>query len=634
MNCQDTFRRAFKGLVAGSVLSLFLAVPSFAVPGVVDVYMVAKGFNKTLPDGTTVPMWGFALDADGNLATDGGETPTVPGPMITVPDTGATLNIHLRNDLTDSVSLVIPGQLSALQPARFLDAQGRSRVRSFDHETLSGQTGTYTWTNLRPGTFIYQSGSRPSVQVPMGLYGGVKKDYGPGAAYQSTARVDASYDSEVVLFFSEIDPALNAAVVGGTFGTAAYPGVINYKPDYFLVNGEPFDSAAAGLSTIAAGNVDERILVRFLNAGLMSHAPTIDGMYMDILAEDGNLYPYAKNQYSFLLAAGKTRDAILNQKETGVYPLYDRRLYLRSSSATNGGMLNYLEITSAAGSPVAVNDSYFVDEEGQLTVALASGVLNNDSDPDLDPISAVLVSDVYNGSLTLNGDGSFSYTPSADFNGTEFFEYKANDGGGDSNIATVTITVNPINDQPVTVDDGVSAMESVATVLDLLSNDYDVDGDDLVITNLSQPANGTTQLNGDGTVTYTSNMPFVGTDTFTYTTNDLTVDGNTGTVTVTVIPFVNTPPVAENDYARTTRNTPVTIYVLDNDSDSDGTLDPATVRVVRTPRRGGQAVVNGDGSITFTPRLRFKGTDLFRYTVDDNNGGTSNKATVRINVVR
>jgi VCBS repeat-containing protein len=95
--------------------------------------------------------------------------------------------------------------------------------------------------------------------------------------------------------------------------------------------------------------------------------------------------------------------------------------------------------------PVAVADAYTMNEDTILTID-APGVLNNDSDPDSDPITAVLVSDVTNGTLALAADGSFVYTPDADYFGTDTFTYKANDGELDSNVVTVTITINDVPD--------------------------------------------------------------------------------------------------------------------------------------------------------------------------------------------
>jgi len=108
--------------------------------------------------------------------------------------------------------------------------------------------------------------------------------------------------------------------------------------------------------------------------------------------------------------------------------------------------------------PVAADDSYSTDEDIPI-IEGAPGVLGNDSDPEDDGLTAVLVDDVSNGTLTLNADGSFMYVPNGNFNGTDSFTYKANDDKDDSNVATVTITVNPVNDAPVSVNDGYSVDE-------------------------------------------------------------------------------------------------------------------------------------------------------------------------------
>ena len=106
-----------------------------------------------------------------------------------------------------------------------------------------------------------------------------------------------------------------------------------------------------------------------------------------------------------------------------------------------------------ADPPVAVDDAYPTDEETPLSVA-APGVLGNDTDADSDPLNAVLDNTTSNGTLTLNSDGSFNYEPNADFSGIDSFTYFANDGTANSNpAATVTITVNSVNDPPVANDD-------------------------------------------------------------------------------------------------------------------------------------------------------------------------------------
>ena len=102
--------------------------------------------------------------------------------------------------------------------------------------------------------------------------------------------------------------------------------------------------------------------------------------------------------------------------------------------------------------PVASNDSYSTNENTTLNVA-TSGVLGNDSDIDGDPLTAIKVTGPANGTVTLNSDGSLIYTPDANWNGIDSVTYKANDGLADSNLATVTVTVNPVNDLPVAVID-------------------------------------------------------------------------------------------------------------------------------------------------------------------------------------
>jgi VCBS repeat-containing protein len=187
--------------------------------------------------------------------------------------------------------------------------------------------------------------------------------------------------------------------------------------------------------------------------------------------------------------------------------------------------------------PVAVNDEYSTDEGDPLTIA-AAGVLTNDTDADGDPLSAVVVTGPAHGTLQLNADGSFTYTPADDYSGPDAFEYVANDGLADSNVATVTITVNPLNDAPVAVDDNYSTQ--VNTTLDVaalngtLNNDSDGDNDPLTAQLVTGPSNGTLDLAADGSFSYIPNADFVGQDTFTYVANDGTADSEPATVTITV----------------------------------------------------------------------------------------------------
>ena len=208
----------------------------------------------------------------------------------------------------------------------------------------------------------------------------------------------------------------------------------------------------------------------------------------------------------------------------------------------NSGSAYVYSLGSTDGNaPVAFDDSYSVNEDSDLNV-IAPGVLGNDNDLEGDTLNAVLVNSTTNGTLNLNDDCSFSYTPNPDFNGLDSFTYKANDGYGDSNIATVTITVNPVNDAPMAFDDSYSVEEySILNVNEpgILGNDNDLDGDTLNAVLVDSTTNGTLNLNDDGSFSYTPNPDFNGLDSFTYKANDGAVDSNTATVSITVIRTAN-----------------------------------------------------------------------------------------------
>lgn len=186
--------------------------------------------------------------------------------------------------------------------------------------------------------------------------------------------------------------------------------------------------------------------------------------------------------------------------------------------------------------PVATNDSYSVAEDTLLNVA-APGVLANDSDADTNALTAVLVTPPAHGILSLATNGGFTYLPATNFNGTDNFTYKANDGAADSGIATVTINVTAVNDPPVAQNDFAAATQNLPVTISVLNNDFDVDGGTLAIVAFSQGTNGVVTNNGNGTLTYTPALNFTGADAFTYTITD----GQGGTNSATVFITVNLP---------------------------------------------------------------------------------------------
>ena len=275
--------------------------------------------------------------------------------------------------------------------------------------------------------------------------------------------------------------------------------------------------------------------------------------------------------------------------------------------------------------PTVEGDSYSTNEETTLTEA-APGVLTNDDDADGDPLTADLVDNVKNGTLTLNPDGSFTYTPNANFNGTDTFTYKANDGTADSDVATVSITVTPVNDAPEAKDDPVTTAEDTPTNIAVLSNDSDVDGDTLSITGVTNPAHGTAVVD-NGKINYTPAQDYNGPDSLTYKASDGNGGEDTATVSISVTP-VNDKPVAINDSATVNEGGNVGGDVLSNDNDVDD--DALAAVLVRGPANG-TLTLNPDGTFSYTHNGSETTSDSFTYKASD---GTlaSNVATVSINV--
>ncbi|WP_303901395.1 Ig-like domain-containing protein [Thiohalomonas denitrificans] len=595
--------------------------------GAKEVHLIAAPLTKIMPDGVQLTQWGFAEDLNANGVLDGTETSTSPGPIIDIPPEDPGLTITLHNTLSAPVSLIIPGEASGGDPVFTTDAQGRRRARSLTHETAPGGTGTYSWPSLSAGSHVYHSATSPQMQVPMGLYGGITKDAAAGEPYPGVAAT-----TEALLFFSEIDPALNAAITSGEYGTAAYPSSVDYSPKYFLINGEPYQS---GVSTpIAAGAVGEPTLLRLFNMGLNTHVPVLQGSHLQVVAEDGFAYPYLRQQYSVTLSPAKTRDAVFTPQKEGVYPIYDRRLNLTDAGRPGGGMLSGLQVGTVVGTPIAVDDGYATDEDQPLAVA-APGVLGNDESAD-GTLTATLDDPVSAGSLNLEPDGSFTYTPPPDFSGSAVFSYRADDGTLQSAPATVTLIVNPTNDAPVGTADSYAVNEDTTLTVaapGVLSNDSDPDGDTLTAATAALPDHGTLALESDGGFAYTPDAGYTGPDSFTYTVSDGTVSHAEVLVSLTVQAAANIAPMASDDQATTPFREPVTINVLSNDSDPDGDLEPASVTVVTQPLHG-SAIANADGTITYTPSPGFRGSDAFGYTVADTEGALSNEATVRVDVIK
>jgi VCBS repeat-containing protein len=298
-----------------------------------------------------------------------------------------------------------------------------------------------------------------------------------------------------------------------------------------------------------------------------------------------------------------------------------------------------------------VSDRYQTSEDAVLTALAADGVVNNDSDPD-HPRSEFSVvpgniTSTAGASIVMASDGSFTYDPrsavtlqrllgGATLDDT--FAYRLQDAGGAvSQLVTVTVTVQGANDAPNAVNDVLGATPNGTTTLNVLANDIDPDSTiDVTSVQLGVlPANGTVAVLADGRFSYTPNLGFRGSDSFSYRVRDaFGVLSNEGLVTVRI----NNLPVAVPDRASVLAGSSVVINVLNNDTDGDGvnTINRSSVVVVSNSPNG-TAVVLSDGTIRFTPASNFtSGTTTFTYSIKDSENPPAESApgVVTVDVVQ
>ncbi|WP_199528734.1 Ig-like domain-containing protein [Pseudoalteromonas sp. bablab_jr010] len=283
--------------------------------------------------------------------------------------------------------------------------------------------------------------------------------------------------------------------------------------------------------------------------------------------------------------------------------------------------------------PVATNDLGVLDEDTSIELS----ILDNDIDVDSELLTenVTITQAPKHGELTVNKElSTIRFTPHSDFFGTDSFEYSVKDEQSlMSNIATVTLTVNSVNDAPVAQNDTAVLLEDTSHNINVLGNDSDVDGtlDKTSLEVVTQPEHGNVQVN-NGVLSYTPDSNSYGADTFTYRVkDDLGLWSNHAEVFITVT-AVNDAPLANNDVIQTNEDESVIIDVTQNDSDIDGHLDEDSVNIVTNPAFG-HITNNVDGTVTYTPISNYVGFDSFTYSVLDNEGAQSNTASVTITVL-
>ncbi len=278
-------------------------------------------------------------------------------------------------------------------------------------------------------------------------------------------------------------------------------------PDGFL---DACDEIKLSYSWDATG-AGGQLVVENLTAGTTFNAPVPAGLTMD----QGDI-----NQ-PWIIGAGQTAsnpDILndINQHFNGSVEYFSI-----SDTVDNGGN----------GAPDANPDMATTDEETAVIIP----VLANDTDPAGQTLT-VTSATAPNGTVTVNDDGTVTYTPNADFNGDDTITYSITDPDGNVATSTVAVTVNPVNDAPVANDDATTTPVNTAIIIPVLANDTDVDGNTLTIQGLPTSDQGTVVVNGDGTITFTPNTGFTGDAVINYGVTDGNGGTDTAIVTVTVTP--------------------------------------------------------------------------------------------------
>ena len=549
------------------------------------------------------------------------------------PDSAGITYIPMRDRLLVSDSEVNEMPIFASTQTNLFELTRSGSLTDTGNST--GWSDEPTGVSYNPGTghlFVSDdTGTRSVYQItpgPDGRFGTADDNDAPGAPWQLATSAFGSTDPEGVAFDTStgdifILDGVNKEVYHVTSADGQFDGVGESVSQFDVLGFGAEDPEGIAYNqfsdTLLVLDEKSKAVYELTKAGSLIRV-------IDISITGG------KNEAGIVLAPASDGSPGWNMF------IVDRGTDNDSDPNENDGVMFELSLDfGPMGSPpVAVDDPTGTAED----VAVVVDVLANDSDPDLDldPSSVtVLAPGPTNGSAVVTGSppGAITYTPDPDFNGSDQFDYQVCDLAGSCDTATVTVSVTPVPDAPVAVDDVAATPSSVAVVVDVLDNDSDPDLDldpSSVTVLASGPANGSAVVTGTppGAITYTPDPGFVGTDAFDYQVCDLGGLCDTATVTVSV---TGSPPVAVDDPTGTAEDVAVVVDVLANDSDPDFDLDPSSVTVLAPGPTNGSAVVTGTppGAITYTPDPDFNGSDQFDYQVCDVTG-LCDTATVTVSV--
>ncbi|QTA78941.1 Immunoglobulin-like fold-containing protein [Desulfonema limicola] len=301
----------------------------------------------------------------------------------------------------------------------------------------------------------------------------------------------------------------------------------------FTITVNPVNNAPAALDDNYASFMDTPLVID--NPGLLSNDYDLEGSALDAvkMSDPSNGTLILNKDGGFIY----TPSSAFTGMDSFTYQAFDGTAYSGTASV-------YISVQPASSQPAASNDEYNTKEDTIFTIDVP-GILANDLNPLTGPLTAVKVSDPSNGTLVFNSKGSFTYTPLANFNGTDSFTYKADNGSFESDEAMVKIHVEPVNDAPAATNKSFGSVEDTLLNISLdeiLFNNTDAENDPLTPAIVSNTQHGLLVLGGDGSLTYTPDADFTGNDFFTYKVNDGFLDSNTAVINIAVSP-VNDAPV-------------------------------------------------------------------------------------------
>ncbi|AEN92086.1 Conserved repeat protein (plasmid) [Priestia megaterium WSH-002] len=520
-----------------------------------------------------------ATDVDGNLLTFQLQSPPTNGTVIVTNSGAYTYTPNLNFNGSDQFTVLVS------------DGQGGTAV--------STVTVTVTPVNDAPTVPNYTFSTQEDSPV-VGAVVGTDVDGNP-LSYQlqngptngiAAVNADGTFSYQPNLNFNGTDQ-FTVLVSDGQGGTAVSTVTINVIP----VNDPPITSNVSFTIAEDSTLINQIVAVDPDGNPLTFSLQTAPGNGVAVVNADGtfsyqpNLNFNGTDQFTVLVSDGQGGTAV--------------------STVT-------VTVTPVNDAPTVPNYTFSTQEDSPVVGAVVG------TDVDGNPLSYQLQNGPTNGVAVVNADGTFSYQPNLNFNGTDQFTVLVSDGQGGTAVSTVTINVIPVNDPPITSNVSFTIAEDSTLINQIVA--VDPDGNPLTFSLQTAPGNGVAVVNADGTFSYQPNLNFNGTDQFTVLVSDGQGGTAVSTVTVIVTP-VNDAPTVPNYTFSTQEDSPVVGAVVGTDVDGN----PLSYQLQNGPTNG-VAVVNADGTFSYQPNLNFNGTDQFTVLVSDGQGGTA-VSTVTINVI-